>query len=306
VFPHALGIPVEAAVPAAVLKSSHATSRLAGPLQPPGLASRPPTAKLRERSGAFTLPKLPERSGAFTLIELLVVMTVIAILLVLMAPAFTTLKSAGDVTSAAYTVKGVLDQARTYAMANNTYTWVGFFEENVASTTPGTAGVGRIVMSIVASKDGTMIYTAPLTTVVTLTPANLIQVGKLTKIDNLHLQTFPDATATPPPDTFGTRPLVGSSPRPDQTARIGDTTPSSPSLRFQYPVSGTAQYTFAKAVQFNPRGEAVIDNSNYTFTPVSEIGLEPTHGNVTPNPTPANRVAIQFTGVGGDVKIYRQ
>src|SRR6266567_9104384 len=92
---------------------------------------------------------------AFTLIEMLVVMAIIALLMVLVAPAFTNLKSAGDVTGAASTVKGILDQARTYAKANNTYTWVGFYEENVASTTPGTVGVGRLVMSVVASTDGT-------------------------------------------------------------------------------------------------------------------------------------------------------
>src|SRR5436305_4380560 len=79
-----------------------------------------------------------ERRRAFTLLEMLVVMGIMATLMVLVAPAFTNLKSAGDVTNAAYTVKGVLDTARTYAKANSTYTWVGFFEENVTSTTPGT------------------------------------------------------------------------------------------------------------------------------------------------------------------------
>ena len=236
-------------------------------------------------------------------------MGIIAILMVLVAPAFTTLKSAGDVTSAAYTIKGVLDTARTYAMANNTYTWVGFYEENVSnlsSPNSDTPAIGRLVMSIVASKDGTMMYTAPLTSVITLAPANLIQVGKLAKIDNVHLITFPDATAAPPPDTFDARPLVGSSPRPDQTARVGDTTPSSPSLRLQYPVSGTAQYVFAKIIQFSPRGEGVVDNSNYTLTTVSEIGIHLTHG-ITPEPSPVkNPVAIQFTGLGGNVKIYRR
>ena len=80
-----------------------------------------------------------------------------AILLVLIAPAFTYIKSGTDVTSAAYTIKGVLETARTYAKANNTYTWVGFFEEDVsqASTTPATREADRLVMSIVASKDGT-------------------------------------------------------------------------------------------------------------------------------------------------------
>src|SRR5439155_23632923 len=180
---------------------------------------------------------------------------------------------------------------RTYAMANNTYTWVGFFEENVstASTNPATLGVGRIVMSIVASKDGTMMYTAPLTTVVTLTAANLIQVGKLTKIDNLHLQTFSAGSGTG--DTFGTRPAVSST-----AAQIGDNAPPIPSLRFQYPLGSTAEYTFGKVVQFGADGDGVIDNGNYTFTPVSEIGLQPAHGSTT-NTASSNLVAIQFTGI---------
>src|SRR5881409_2381221 len=98
-----------------------------------------------------------ERASAFTLLELLIVVGIIGLLMVLIAPAFTTIKGGTDVTSAAYTIKGVLDTARTYAKANNTYTWVGFYEEDVAqsATNPATAGIGRIVMSVVASKNGT-------------------------------------------------------------------------------------------------------------------------------------------------------
>ena len=248
--------------------------------------------------------------AAFTLIELLVVMAIIAILLLLVAPAFTNIKGGRDVTSAAYTIKGVLDMARTYAMANNTYTWVGFYEEDVSqpSTNPATTGAGRLVMSIVASKDGTTIYTGTLSSpAVELDPTKLIQVGKLTKIDNLHLKTFPDPTATPPPDTFVTRPAPGLN-----TARIGDTSPDNPSLSpFRYPVgsaTGTAQYTFTKAVQFSPSGEARIDNNNYSLKTVIEIGLEPTHGTaLVANPAnPQNPAAVQLTGVGGNVKIYRR
>src|SRR5437667_8221215 len=112
-----------------------------------------------------------QQRRAFTLLEMLVVMGIIAILMVLVAPAFTSLKSAGDVTGAAYMVKGVLDTARTYAKANNTYTWVGFFEEDVSLTTPGSAGVGRLVMSIVASKDGTNVASSSGT----IAPTMLIQ-----------------------------------------------------------------------------------------------------------------------------------
>src|SRR5215831_11094712 len=73
----------------------------------------------------------PESVRGFTLLELLIVVGIVGLLLVLLAPAFTTIKGGRDVTSAAYTIKGVLDTARTYAKANNTYTWVGFLEENV-------------------------------------------------------------------------------------------------------------------------------------------------------------------------------
>src|SRR6266446_3406026 len=101
-----------------------------------------------------------ERASAFTLLELLIVVSIIGLLLVLIAPAFTTIKGGTDVTSAAYTIKGALDTARTYAKANNTYTWVGFFEEDasLSSTNPATAGNGRVVISIVASKDSSNVY----------------------------------------------------------------------------------------------------------------------------------------------------
>src|SRR6266496_5424310 len=250
------------------------------------------------------------REGGFTLLELLIVVGIIGLLLVLIAPAFTYIKGGTDVTSAAYTVQGVLDTARTYAKANNTYTWVGFFEEDVPPppANPAPSGIGRVVMSIVASKNGTMIYTGNLANpfILDASPnqAAFIQVGKLVEIDNVHLKTFPTPTPAPPFDTFDTRPVVSSN-----AAKIGDNTdtaPPTPNLQFNYPVgSSSPQYVFTKIVQFSPRGEGVIDNSNYSLASVSEIGLQPTHG-TTPDTTSTNLVAIQFTGVGGNVKIYRK
>jgi len=239
--------------------------------------------------------------------EMLVVMGIIALLMVLVAPAFTSLKSAGDVTSAAYTVKGVLDTARTYAKANNTYTWVGFFEEDVSqpSTTPqATAGIGRIVMSIVASKDGTIIYDPTLVSPGKITTTRLIQVGKLTKIENVHLTTFTDSPSGTGL-TFDTRPNV----TPITSYRIGTSPPDS-TTPFQYPVGNPEpawQYTFVKAVQFSPGGEARVDNSTSTYSlqTAAEIGLRATHGTTVDAISP-NVVAIQFGGVGGDTIIYRK
>jgi prepilin-type N-terminal cleavage/methylation domain-containing protein len=247
-------------------------------------------------------------SSGFTLLELLIVLGIIGLLMVLIAPAFTTIKGGTDVTSAAYTIKGVLDTARTYAKANNTYTWVGFCEGDVSSTTLGCSGIGRIVMSIVASKDGTIIYTPTNLGQQDLT-TSLTQVGKLTTVDNIHLWTHTDIPSGTG-GTFDTRPNVLS------TYCIGDTSPTASTTPFQYPVGNPApgaQCTFVKAVQFSPSGEARINNSTinggseiFPLQNVAEIALEPTHGATVPGSVPADMVAVQFTGVGGDVKVYRR
>src|SRR5215472_9483559 len=121
----------------------------------------------RKRS-AFTLVEQRERASAFTLLELLIVVGIIGLLLALIAPAFTSIKGGTDVTSAAYTIKGALDTARTYAKANNTFTWVGFMEVDASqnpSVSPQVIGIGRVAVAIVASKDGTRGYD--------MTPPNL-------------------------------------------------------------------------------------------------------------------------------------
>ena len=238
-------------------------------------------------------------------------MGIIALLMVLVAPAFTTIKSGTDVTSAAYTIKGALDTARTYAKANNTYTWVGFYEENVSNpSSPNsvTPAIGRLVMSIVASKDGTSVYDP--NSLATIAPTKLIQVGKLTKIENVHLWTHTDAPSGTG-STFDTRPNVAS------TYCIGSSSPSACTTPFRYPVGNpapAAQYTFVKLIQFSPRGEARINNSTlnangtevFPLQNAAEIGVEPTHGATVPGSVPANVVAVQFTGVGGDLRIYRR
>ena len=242
-----------------------------------------------------------ERASAFTLLELLIVVGIIGLLMVLIAPAFTNIKGGTDVTSAAYTIKGVLDTARTYAKANNTYTWVGFLEENVANpASPNTDApkVGRLVMSIVASKDGTTVYD-PINPA-TIDPTKLIQIGKLTKIDNVHLWTHSD-TPGGGGDTFDTRPNVSS------TYCIGDSSPTDSTSPFQYPVgNATAQCTFKKALQFSPRGEVRINNNANSPQRAAEIAFEQTHGTAIPASIPANVVAIQVNGFAGDVRIYRR
>ena len=238
----------------------------------------------------------------FTLVELIVVIALISTLMVLVAPAFTGIKSAGDVTSAAYTIKDALEQARTHAMAYETYVWIGFYEEPAGqpSTNPATPGTGRIVISTIASADGTTVYNPR--SLAAIDPTRVTQLNKLVKVEGTHLATFPDGSGTG--DTFDSRPAAIY-----ETAKIGDTTPPNPSLTpFQYPVGNpapAAQYTFVKAVEFSPRGEARINNRNYTLKTVAEIGLQPTHGTAV-DVNSRNIIVIQFGALGGDLKIYRR
>ena len=265
------------------------------------------------------------RSVGFTLLELLIVVSIIGLLLVLIAPAFT-YKGGTDVTSAAYTIKGVLDTARTYAKANNTYTWVGFLEENVAnpvSPNTDTPKVGRLIMSIVASKDGTNVYGSITGTI---DATRLIQVSKLIKIENVHLPLFVVCTSNCTGETFDTRPAVQNDPTAGYNySRFGElnapqpnTAPYTTPYNFQYPVGNpapAAQYTFSKLLQFSPRGESRVNGDSYDIRRVVEIGMIQTHGTATPVPRggggsafdfAGNVVAVQINGFAGDVRIYRR
>ena len=78
---------------------------------------------------------------------------------------------------------------------------------------------------------------------------------------------------------------------------------------FQYPVGSPAppvQYTFLKAVQFSPIGEAQVNNNNNSPQTVRRLRWNRRTQQLFLVPTPANVVAVQFTGLGGNVKIYRR
>lgn len=247
---------------------------------------------------------------------------IIGVLLVLLAPAFTSLKKAGDVTNAAYTIKGVLEQARATAMASNTYTWVGFYEENASATAPTNAtppypGKGRLVIASVYSIDGTTIFDDSDPAAVL--PTNRIkQIGKLVHIDGIHLTDVGPPTAPAPVPTPLQGKLDGRPSTPytegapyDHYNRISSDDPygkqsSGDQTRFPFFVQ---DYTFYKTVRFSPGGNANI-NGTYGLKHLAELGLVQTHGDVPPTPPPAsatysgNVVAIQFSGIGGNFKIY--
>ncbi len=246
----------------------------------------------------------------FTLVEMLVVMAIIAVLLAFIVPAFSQVNTARQMTVAAYNIAGSLETARAYAKANDTYTWVGFYEEN-ASGAAGSAGTGRAIVSVVASKDATALYSSIDPNPPALSASSLVQIGKLTKIDNVHLTVL--APGEVPArgevtDSSGVQTNVATS------YQVGDTNPASADnftnrssvtnqTTFSYPITNTSPtYTFVKIIQFNPLGDAtkIVDSP----TPLIEIGLRPSRGG-TVDAASKDCVAIQVSGIGGLVRIYQ-
>ena len=236
----------------------------------------------------------PPSPRAFTLVELLVVMAVAVVLLTLVAPAFTQVNTGRQITLAAYSIEGLLDTARAYAKANNTYTWVGFYEEDGSQSShnpnPHDNSVGRVIVSVVASKDGTSTGTtgtAPLDADTT----RLTQINKLVKLDNTHLSELAASDA-------GTRTV------PASAYQVGSNS-FSQATKFHYPLGATdatAAYTFVKIIRFDPTGDAI----KMSDSPVRliEIGLRPARGAV-PDATTRNCAAIQVTGINGAVRLYQ-
>jgi prepilin-type N-terminal cleavage/methylation domain-containing protein len=254
-------------------------------------------------SAFSSAPFGPRRSAranrGFTLVELLVVVAIMAIMLSILIMSISGVKGSRDLGKATYDIQGVLEQARTTAMATGTYTWVGFFEED--PSTPGTAGTGQVVISVISSAAGTNldpvgspVATLPAVDSVTGRPM-LVQVNKLIKVPNVHLAAIASTLVTRPAITAATPAnyQVGSGSFPNTTS-------------FYYPVSATtaaaAQYTFNQIIQFNPQGDATRI-ADYP-TPLMEVGLLPTHGHTLPATT-TNAAVIQVAGIGGQVFAYR-
>jgi len=243
--------------------------------------------------------------------ELLSVISVVMVMGVILAPAVGGLRGASDLTRSAYDIQGILDQARAYAMANNTYVYVGFSEVDVSQPTtskPQAAGVGRLAIAAVASRDGTPGYDmkSPGISSPAISNSNLTAISKLQRFENIHLA---DLGSAPPADGGMARPGIPDPQSGYPNYRLGNPAAASNCVTpFEWPVdsaSNGGQYSFKIVVNFDPQGVARIQGGTNTdhIPPYMEIGLQPTHGNSIS--TAGNTVAIQIDGMTGTTRIYR-
>jgi type II secretory pathway pseudopilin PulG len=258
--------------------------------------------------------------SGFSLIELMAVIGLMAMLVVFLVPGLNSMRQGREASSAGVEIAGLLEQARAYAMAKNTYVWVGFAEED--GTQPPRApmgpGGGRVVISVVASRSGERYAddgTAPDFSSASR-PVPLEQIHRLVRLPGVRL-TAANAGS-----------VAGNSPRRPAVApeyQVGDPAASDPqnesgtfaatgatTLAFSYPLSGAEQYRFRKIIEFNPRGEASKAGESTLAGPGvpdrMEIAVAAAPGGLVAEPFRAAGVAsaaVQIDGLSGNVRVFR-
>lgn len=270
------------------------------------------------------LHRLPSRqSTGFSLIELLLVASVMVLMATLAVPAFNSIKGGADLGAAATEMKGALDQARSYAMANNTYVYVGIAEVNAALDSsarpqiPANSQVGgRVAVGIVATRDGGRHYAVLDSSQGSDWQANysngqhLVQLGKVQRFEGVHLVKLNGPGSSIPSRGGMSRPAIA-----DPEDVIGGGASGNSATPFALPIgSGLGsgyQYRFEWVIQFDPQGIArvVTAGNGDKIGLYLEIGLQQAHGNQIP-PAPSdqstgNLAAIQIDCMTGKVRLYR-
>jgi len=228
------------------------------------------------------------------MLEVVIVLAITALILTIALPSMNSLQTAGSLTASAAALQAILLQARTQAVARNSYVFVGLYESDVSksdSLRPAPSGTGRVWVGAAVTKDSTQSYS--FTNSVGLSSgwsvADLAPVGKLQHFNNIHLSTNASFYLTNTPA--------------NTVSPVGDT--SATNTPFGWPLENSNSVTqFSTGViQFNPQGTAILPGSS-TPTEYIQIALIPTHGNQVMSNNP-NAAVVQVDALTGLIQTYR-
>ena len=273
------------------------------------------------------VPRARRQANAFTLMELLIVVAVIVTLMALAVPAFQAVRGSTDFGSDVYNIAGAFEQARAYAMANNTYVLAGIMEVNSsqsATAVPQVSGTGRIAIAVIASKTGARPYdinglsnwpSIYNTGATTTNGGGFIAVSRLATFPNIHLVDLQNSTSIPPASGNMARATVSAAYNLSNAQSASQNPLQSGVTIFGWPLgallAAPPQYTFQSVVEFDPVGSArVINTVNLDAIPhFIELALEPANGIAAATPSTNQNTgqlaAVQIDGISGAIRIYR-
>jgi type II secretory pathway pseudopilin PulG len=229
------------------------------------------------------------RRTGFSILEMLVVLNIMAWMTWVSITSLWGISGGMAMNRKVSDMQSILELARSQAMQLNTYVYVGFFESD--GTQPAgmltvRTGVGKIWVGTVATKDGTPGYD-PTDPSSTLNPNNLMPIGKLQQMENLHMhQGLPFSSA----GLLTNSVLLGVSP---VTAPFG------------WPVNtkSTIPGFSGAVIRFDPRGSASVPGSQ-ALPESLQLALLPSKGGMVPVET-LDTAIVQIDAVNGIVKAFR-
>lgn len=205
--------------------------------------------------------------SAFTLVEMLAVIAIIGLLTALAIPSLPSLIGAKGISKGVGDTAGILEMARTEAMARKTYVWVSFLNRDIS-------GTSEILIGAVSSLDGSTDSSSP----------NLRPLTKVIRIPNLV------RSASVPSNV---------PPRAADRSFIASKGPGFVVGNVTFPSDDTAP-----TVIFSPNGEILPSAGSLNFLPKADIGLVPTKGTFVQSDG-SDGAIVRIVGASGRIQIFR-